>query len=143
HKQGQWELDESGQTVTFPNVEVGGQPVQLGEGQFSVSTTVEASEGEVASVLADGTVVVLDTDITAELAAEGYARDVIRIVQDERKREDLNISDRIDLELTVPEEHVADAETHRDMIAHETLSLSVSIVPGDTLAAHVSVHADN
>ena len=108
-----------------------------------MSTTVEASEGEVASVLADGTVVVLDTDITAELAAEGYARDVIRIVQDERKREDLNISDRIDLELTVPEEHVADAETHRDMIAHETLSLSVSIVPGDTLAAHVSVHADN
>lgn len=143
HKQGQWELDESGQTVTFPNVEVGGQPVQLGEGQFSVSTTVEASEGEVASVLADGTVVVLDTDITAELAAEGYARDVIRIVQDERKREDLNISDRIDLELTVPEEHVTDVQTHRDMIAHETLSLSVSIVPGDTLAAHVSVHADN
>ena len=64
-------------------------------------------------------------ELTPELEAEGYARDVVRAVQDERKNVGLHIADRIDLSLTVPSDHVADVEAWRDMIAAETLALSL------------------
>ena len=67
----------------------------------------------------------IDTELTHELSAEGYARDVVRAVQDERKNAGLHIADRIDLSLTVPSDHVADVEAWRDMIAAETLALSL------------------
>ena len=42
-------------------------------------------------------VVVLDTDVTPELAAEGAARDLIRLVQQARRDAGLHVSDRITL----------------------------------------------
>ena len=107
---------------------------------FSVSTSVDAAEGQVADVLASGTFVVLDTELTPELEAEGYARDVVRAVQDERKNAGLHIADRIDLSLTVPSDHVADVQTWRDMIAAETLALSLTVEAGDKLAVSVAKH---
>ena len=82
----------------------------------------------------------LDTELTPELEAEGYARDVVRAVQDERKNAGLHIADRIDLSLTVPADHVADVEAWRDMIAAETLALSVEIEAGDKLEVRVAKH---
>ena len=58
------------------------------------------------------------------LEVEGYARDVIRSVQDARKAADLDIADRISLVLTVPADDVAKVEQFRDLIAHETLATS-------------------
>ena len=46
----------------------------------------------------------------------GYARDVIRSVQDARKAADLDIGDRISLVLTVPADDVAKVEQFRDLI---------------------------
>ena len=91
-------------------------------------------------MLASGTFVVLDTELTPELEAEGYARDVVRAVQDERKNAGLHIADRIDLSLTVPADHVADVEAWRDMIAAETLALSLEVEAGDKLAVSVAKH---
>ncbi|MBN2779896.1 MAG: isoleucine--tRNA ligase, partial [Alphaproteobacteria bacterium] len=46
--------------------------------------------------LSDNTaVVILDTKITDDLYAEGLARDFVRLIQDERKRLDFHVSDRI------------------------------------------------
>jgi len=84
--------------------------------------------------------VVLDTELTPELEAEGYARDVVRAVQDERKKAGLHIADRIDLSLMVPAEHVADVEAWRDMIAAETLALSLTVEAGDKLTVTVAKH---
>ena len=42
-------------------------------------------------------VVVLDTDLTPELEAEGLARDLVRLVQQARRDAGLNVSDRIAL----------------------------------------------
>ena len=138
-KSGDWEVTEDGQ-CRFASVELDGAPLVLTGDMFSVSTSVDAAEGQVADVLPSGTFVVLDTELTPELEAEGYARDVVRAVQDERKNAGLHIADRIDLALTVPAEHVSDVETWRDMIAAETLALSVSVEAGEKLAVRVAKH---
>lgn len=138
-KSGQWELTDDG-ACRFASVELDGAPLVLTGDMFSVSTSVDAAEGQVADVLASGTFVVLDTELTPELEAEGYARDVVRAVQDERKNAGLHIADRIDLSLTVPSDHVADVETWRDMIAAETLALSLTVEADDKLAVSVAKH---
>jgi isoleucyl-tRNA synthetase len=81
---------------------------------------------------------VLDLALDAALLAEGYARDVVRAVQDARKAAGLHVADRIDLVLGVPAGHVADVEAHRAFVAAETLAASVTLEPTD--AADVAVH---
>ena len=83
-----------------------------------------------ARVDADGTVglVVLDTEVTEELESEGWAADVIRGLQDARKREGFDVSDRIAVVLAVPAEKEAWARTHADHIAAETLATSFDVV---------------
>ena len=75
----------------------------------------------------------LDTVTTPELEAEGLARDVIRAVQDTRKKADFDVSDRISLVLdfAAPEEAeaVASAFDAAD-VAGETLSLAYVVRAG-------------
>jgi isoleucyl-tRNA synthetase len=71
------------------------------------------------------TQVALDARITPELAREGMARDIVRQIQDLRKRAGLEMEDRIALELESPHEELAKAiEEHRASIAAETLTAS-------------------
>ena len=137
-KAGEWQVSEDGASCVFSGVRVEGTPVSLSGEQFSVTTSVNADEGQVADVLANGTFVVLDTELTPELEAEGYVRDVIRAIQDERKNAGLHVADRIDLALAVPAERVGALEAHREMIAHETLALSVSVEAGEKLSVSVA-----
>ncbi|QJC21534.1 isoleucine--tRNA ligase [Arcanobacterium buesumense] len=124
-KSGQWERTESGVRMLID------PPVELSPHQYEMTTSVSAEEGSVAMVLASGAFVVLDTVLDAELEAEGYARDVIRAVQDQRKAEDLHVADRIRLVLTVPEEHRVAVEAHRDMISAETLAVESEVRTGE------------
>lgn len=126
-KAGAWELVDEGAAVVFPGVEVEGTPVRLEGDQFSVTTSVNAADGQVATVLGNGTFVVLDTELTDELVAEGYARDLIRSIQDERKNAGLHIADRINLSLAVPADRVEAAQAWSEMIARETLATSIEI----------------
>ena len=126
-KAGAWELVDEGAAVVFPGVEVEGTPVRLEGDQFSVTTSVNAADGQVATVLGNGTFVVLDTELTDELVAEGYARDLIRSIQDERKNAGLHIADRINLTLAVPADRVEAAQAWSEMIARETLATSIEI----------------
>ena len=50
----------------------------------------------------DGILVSLDINITEELEKEGYARDIIRFLQELRKKADYNISDRIYIYVDAP-----------------------------------------
>ena len=134
-KSGEWEVVDG--ECRFASVELDGAPLVLTGDMFSVSTSVDAAEGQVADVLASGTFVVLDTELTPELEAEGYARDVIRSVQDARKAADLDIADRISLVLTVPADDVAKVEQFRDLIAHETLATSFEVKEGAELGVEV------
>lgn len=81
---------------------------------------------------------ILDTELNDDLLAEGYARDVIRAVQEARKAAGLEISDRITLKVTVPADDVAKVEQFKDLVAHDTSSDSVSVEAGAELGVEVA-----
>ncbi|MGV9189182.1 isoleucine--tRNA ligase [Arcanobacterium canis] len=130
-REGNWEKVDGG---VLMHVE---PPVTLVEGQYEVSTVIEAEEGSVASVLDSGSFVVLDTVLTPELEAEGYARDVVRAIQDKRKTNDLHVADRIALALTVPVDRVSAVEANLEFIKSETLSLEATVSSGESLEVKV------
>ena len=77
-------------------------------------------------VINDGTLTVgLDTKITDELKKEGYARDLVRGIQNLRKESGFEITDRIELTVNGSEVLKGAFELFRDFIAGETLASSV------------------
>ncbi|WP_169083295.1 isoleucine--tRNA ligase [Paenibacillus sp. PL91] len=79
-----------------------------------------------ASASGYGVTVALNTDITPELEQEGWVREVIRAVQDTRKKLDLPIEKRIDLVLDVDSELKAALEAFKDVLHDNVLVQSVS-----------------
>ena len=77
--------------------------------------------------------VVLDTTVTPELEAEGWAADVIRGLQDARKNEGFEVSDRIRLRLSVPAEKKDWADQHIGHIAEEVLAVEYEVLTGEEL----------
>ena len=69
-----------------------------------------------------GIVVALDTYLTPELVQEGLARDVVRRIQELRKKAGFDISDHIAAAVQAEGELRAAVETWRDYIQAETLS---------------------
>ncbi len=119
-KSGDWSVAEDG-TVT-----AGG--LALVEGEYSLETVAGAGDGSVViGMLPRGGFVVLDTEVTPELATEGVARDLVRQVQQARRDAGLSVSDRIALEVAGSSAVQAAARTHESLIAAETLATSVSI----------------
>jgi isoleucyl-tRNA synthetase len=80
-----------------------------------------------------GVLVVLDTALTPELAAEGRAREVVRLIQDARKRAGFNVSDRIQVRYAASDGLSAAFEQHAAYICRETLA--TRLVPGLDSAA--------
>lgn len=84
-----------------------------------------AADPEFTAALPDGAgLVVLDGTVTPELEAEGWAKDRIRELQELRKSTGLDVSDRISVVVSVPEQQQDWAQTHRDLIAREILATS-------------------
>jgi isoleucyl-tRNA synthetase len=75
-------------------------------------------------------VVVLATELTPELIAEGSARDFVRLVQDRRKEMGLQFSDRIEIGVTGASSDLQQAiERFRDYISDETLAKRLIFEP--------------
>lgn len=122
-KSGDWSVAEDG-TVT-----AGG--LALEEGEYSLETVAGSADGGTATgVLRRGGFVVLDTEVTPELAAEGVARDLVRQVQQARRDAGLEVSDRITLTIAGSAEVQAAARTHEQLITAETLATSYDVVEG-------------
>ena len=64
----------------------------------------------------------LDGAVTPELEAEGWAKDRIRELQELRKSSGLDVSDRINVVMAVPEDRADWANVHRDLMAREILA---------------------
>jgi isoleucyl-tRNA synthetase len=115
-KSGDWRQD--GDTVV-----AGGVTLQPGE--FTMRL-VPADEHASASLVGNDGVVVLDLDVTDELEVEGLARDLVRLVQQARRDAGLAVSDRIALDVRAGATWVHALQTHRDLVAGETLATSVT-----------------
>ena len=108
--------------------------IRLEPGEFSLR--LQATSDAAAASLADG-VVVLDTTVTPELEAEGTARDLIRLVQQARREAGLDVSDRIVLQLGLPDElreRLVGQGGLVEMVARETLATDVRFAPGEPTA---------
>ena len=121
-KAGNYERTDHG-TVIADGVEL--QPEEFTERLVAADPTATAQIDGV-----DG-LVLLDTHVTEELEAEGWAADVIRGLQDARKLMDLEVSDRITVTLGVPADKEQWALRHADTIAGEVLATSLDIIVGD------------
>jgi isoleucyl-tRNA synthetase len=100
-------------------------------GPEDVQIRHSAPEG-LAFTVQDDRFVAIDTEITPELKREGQVRDLVRGIQEERKRVDLDVADRIRLRYQAPQE-IADAVAEwSEYISRETLA--VEIEPDGSLA---------
>ncbi len=118
-KEGQFELSEDG-VVKVGNFELIGDEVTVG---FKGREGYDVSSEE-------GVVVAIDTTITDELKKEGYVRDIVRYIQELRKKADYQVDDRIRVLIDAKGE-VADAVVEfSDYIKKETLSAEL-LVDGD------------
>ena len=107
-----------------------GENVKLGEFELAPDEIlVDNIAAEGYAVESDGTYTVgISTEITPELRAEGYARDIAHIVQNMRKNAGLEISDRIHLTINAPQNsEIASAiQNHANYIASETLAVGIN-----------------
>jgi isoleucyl-tRNA synthetase len=77
-----------------------------------------------------GSVVVLSTELTPDLIAEGTARDVVRLIQDRRKDIGCQYTDRIEVGLATQSAELESAiAKHREFIAQETLATKLVVKP--------------
>ncbi|MDR1188447.1 MAG: isoleucine--tRNA ligase [Bifidobacteriaceae bacterium] len=124
-KSGAWLMGSDGAVVV---ITASGE-VTLADGEYTTRTVVEDREGDQlgAVVLSGNGFALLDLKVSDELLAEGYARDMVRLVQDERKATGLHVADRIALSLSVPAQWAAAVTAHSELIQRETLALSLEV----------------
>jgi len=123
-RQGNYELLENG------NLQVA--QFELLPEEFNLG--FKSKEGE--DVESDkGIVVALDTNITDELKAEGVTREIVRYVQELRKESNLEVSDRIRLNISANDEILNAVKLNDGYVESETLAESLTF--GNDQLAHV------
>jgi isoleucyl-tRNA synthetase len=125
-KQGNWKL-------------VGGQVEVVGELLTNEECTLqlEPKDKKGAQALSSNdALVILDLYVTPELKIEGVARDLVRFIQQSRKDADLQITDRIALNIeTANDDVMAALDSFGSYIAEQTLASSLDLGKADS-AAH-------
>ncbi|HEX6601979.1 MAG TPA: class I tRNA ligase family protein, partial [Solirubrobacterales bacterium] len=107
-------------------------------GPEDVSLVLQPLEGyEVESEA--GHAVALSLELDEDLLREGWAREVVRAVQEARKQAGLEVTDRIELALAGDQELLDAARQHEPYVAGEVLASEISFGDGDGdgSAAHI------
>lgn len=116
-KAGEWSLQDGRPVAAGVTLEDGEYELRLVAADAEHSAPLPGGEG----------VVVLDTEVTPELAAEGLARDVVRVVQQARRAAGLDVADRITAVVDSSPEVVAAIEAHRDFVTGEVLAVELTV----------------
>jgi isoleucyl-tRNA synthetase len=96
-----------------------------------------------AGLIDHGTQLLLDVRINEELAREGMAREIVRHVQELRKKSGLEMEDRIALHFATESPELRQAvEAHSSYIAAETLAVEWPNAPLDGDSHAISVKVD-
>ena len=104
--------------------------IELVEGEYALKLVVQGG-GASTPLSTNGGVVVLDTELTAELTAEGVTRDVVRMVQQARRDAGLQVSDRIALTLGAPESVRRQVVAFQHLLTDATLATSLTWGSGE------------
>jgi isoleucyl-tRNA synthetase len=120
-KSGNWELIDN-------QVVVDGTALVEGEYELTMVASGDSSASKV-GITSNG-FVLLNTQMTPELEAEGLARDAIRHIQQARKDAGFDVSDRISLELFADDSSIIALQAHSELIGSETLATSLVIAEG-------------
>ncbi len=123
------QLDREGKVT----ITVAGQMIELAA--EDVQITLQAKPGW-AAAQGPQVVVVLSTEISEELKAEGLARDVVNLIQNARKSEQLDYEARIRLRINTGGPVAEAIKAFQDYICHETLAVELHIDPTLTEAGH-------
>jgi isoleucyl-tRNA synthetase len=102
-----------------------GTTMRLGPDDVDVRA---ASHEELALAQEGGDAVALDTSVDDELLAEGLARDVVRLINDQRKAQGFEIADRITVQLAAGGRLGAAIHAHRDRIAADVLAVRFELL---------------
>jgi isoleucyl-tRNA synthetase len=108
-------------------LDVADQTVELDEEDIEIR--IKAKEGWTA---AEGKrcVVVLSTELTPELIAEGFARDLVRLVQDRRKTQQCEFTDRIVVGVVTDSDDLRQAiQANLEYVMNETLAVELNFEP--------------
>jgi isoleucyl-tRNA synthetase len=121
-KRGDWQLLDDGRArVGDAVLEVGEFEQRLRPRSAEISRSLPSNDG----------LVVLDVEVTETLAAEGLARDLVRLVQQGRRDAGLAVTDRIRLKVAGPADLAAGAEAHRGWVAEQTLATTLEVHVSD------------
>ena len=116
-------------------------PIALDGGDLKVR--LQAKEGW-AAAQGHRCVVVLSTELTEELIAEGHARELVRVIQDRRKEMDCEYTDRIAVGMvTESAELRAAIDRFGDYIRCETLAVELgakSIADAEPVELEAAAH---
>lgn len=134
-KSGDWSVDEAG-VVTAGGLELEPQEYTL---ETVVAESAAGTGSRAAGVLPGGGFVVLNTEVTPELEAEGLARDMVRAIQQARKDAGLNVSDRIRTTVTAAQGIVDSLLANADLVKTETLTVDLVANPADSAEPRISV----
>jgi isoleucyl-tRNA synthetase len=83
-------------------------------------------------------VVILDTTTDDDLESEGQARDVVRLVQAQRRAAGLHVSDCIDLVIVAPAATARAIERHEAYVREQTLAVTLAVTVGPELSIEVA-----
>jgi isoleucyl-tRNA synthetase len=118
--------------------------VELLEGEYEINLVAKEEQGDsvLIGILPAGGFVILDRQVTKELAAEGLARDVVRAIQQARKDADFDVSDRIRTQISADSAVLDAIRAHQELVKNETLTLELELDISDQLQTAVSVGED-
>lgn len=123
---------KAGEAVAHPDGTLTAGPAVLQPEEYS--SRLVAADPDYTAALPDGSgLVVLDATVTPELEAEGWARDMIRELQEARRRGGFDIGDRIRVRLQVPELPAGWRDEFRELIANEILAVDFQLESGSGL----------
>ena len=100
---------------------------------------MQRKEKEHVKVLNEGEITVgFDTEVTRDLYLEGIARDLVRLIQTERKESGFDVSDHISLTLWGDEDFREAVDAFSAFISKETLCSSLYVEENEGKEAEIA-----
>ncbi|MBI1276131.1 isoleucine--tRNA ligase [bacterium] len=122
-KSGQWKKSAAGIELAA---------VVLEEGEYVLKLEPKEGAGACQPLPSQDSLVALDIAVTPELEAEGYARDLVRTIQEKRKNEQFDISSKVDIKIsTKDEKYKAMIAPHLQYVAEQVLAEKIEFIDSD------------